>query len=81
MLMRFVERRSNLHPEIDDLFFWKSPRRQPLSQRDALDILHHQKIHALVGFQSEERLDVGMIQLGQRERVGAKTLPRGLIPQ
>ncbi len=64
-LVRLLQRRGNLHSECDHFFLWKRPFPKPIRERFSGDVLHHQKVQAVLRAELIDRFDIRMVQLGQ----------------
>ena len=62
--MRFVQRVSNLDGVAQYQLSLQSSMREPISQRLAFQVFHHQKVDAILLSHIVECADVGMIQAG-----------------
>ena len=62
--MRLIERVGNFYRVLHYLLDRQRAFQQPLRERLALEIFHHQKINSILVARVVERADVGMIQAG-----------------
>ena len=72
--MRLVERVGNLDGVLQHLFQRQRTFQQPLRQRLAFEIFHHQEINAVLLADVVERADVRMIQAGDGLRFALEPL-------
>ena len=82
-LMRLFQRIGDLQSQRDGFLFRHRAAARPLRQRLARHVFHGDQLHArfAVKIKIKNGRDVGMVQLGKRQRLFAKTLARRLIGQ
>ena len=78
-VVRFLQRLGDLASDRRGLRFAERPFRDLLRDGLPRDVLHDEEIHALLPAEVVDRRDVGMIELGERERFPAKALPGGIV--
>lgn len=77
--VRRGETRGELRCEIEDLGFRKSFSRQLVAEGYPGYILGHEKVCSIFGVEIEDSLDVGMIELRERERFTPELLAGVLV--
>ena len=81
LFVRGFECRRDLHAHRRHFFFRQWAIFQAVGKRGSSDVFHHHEIDVVLNIEIVHGGDVGMIQLGEGQRLGAKSLARGITGQ
>ena len=79
--MRGFEPGRELRTELQDLALRHRSRGEPRIECLAGDALEHQEVHPVLGVEVVDGDDIGVVELGERQRLAAEALPRHLVGQ
>ncbi len=72
--MGFIERAGDLHADLEDLIEGQAPALQPVGERFAFEVFHHQVMGAVLMADVVQGADIRIVQTGDGARLNLEPL-------